>query len=218
MIQHGVDTEFHIDTAQNHPGFIVQDYFQKREKWYQERNRLLNYTAPPDSFDDSGYLILASNGKECIGGFRATVSHGGNPLLPMEQLGMRIRDVFPEYDLTNKSYAEIGKLVIHSNHSTLRYTNKVLQELIRFTLEGAKKKYDIHYLFVFGWKEQLRLYKLMARHNKFKTIEKKVDQQFIPGIYRTLGENVVQSTELKSGQELANFIQHNAPSFAGELS
>ncbi|MBZ0258124.1 hypothetical protein K8I31_18815 [bacterium] len=197
MMKSAIECDFHVDLAENLPESIVQDYFQKRETWYQVRNHLMDYTAPSDHFDDSGYLILASNYQECVGGFRVTLSHRGNSLLPMEQLGMRIQDVFPEYDLSNKSYAEIGKLVIHSNHTSLLCTNTVLQELIRFALDVAKNKYDIHYLFVFGWKEQLRLYKMMARYYQFKTFEKRVNQRFIPGVYRTHGENRVQVTELK---------------------
>src|SRR5262245_16506924 len=95
---------------------IVDDYFRKRVTWYQQRISGSAAVSGRDEFDDRSHLVLASDGRQCLGGLRATVRRPGDGrLLPTEHIfrGLDLASLFPGIDLT-QPHAELSKLVIAS--------------------------------------------------------------------------------------------------------
>lgn len=145
---------------------FLENYFDKRAACYQ---RQFNLPTPPkrqDKFDAESYIVLATDGQECVGGLRTTVrrsSHAG--LLPMEVTcpGLRLQNVFPELDLDSTAHAEISKLIVHSNQGSLSFRNGIADRLLKFMLLTNNPEPSVPFVFILAPRLQMRLCSLQAR-------------------------------------------------------
>lgn len=182
----------HIDTADNLPPHIVDDYFFKRHASHKNGQAAYDFTCNSDLMDVKEVMVLATDEKKCIGGLTITVSDQGYPLLPMEYRGFRLNDVFPCYDLPSNRYAEINNIYINPHQHSLQYNNKVLFDLLYFSFQHIYDLEDIRYVFISGIKAHLRLYHLMLEQLDFEPVEQVVDH-----IHSTkFTESIVLSVEL----------------------
>jgi hypothetical protein len=116
---------------------ILENYFDKRAAWYQQRLNLSTRPLRKDQFDAKSYIVLATDGYECVGGLRATIRQPSKQHpLPMEEAcpGLRLQDVFPELRLDSTPHAEISKLIVHSSQQSLTFQNGIADRLLKFML------------------------------------------------------------------------------------
>lgn len=193
MLKTNTPENYFVNFAHNLPQNVVDDYFERRHHWFQKRNGASNVNWTKDRFDDCSRIIIATDGDRSLGGFRVTVSDGGNPLLPMEQTGLRLHDLFSEYGLMDKKYVELSRMFICNNNKAFQFNNSIQINLLKFGLEQMLATEDIHYLFVWSNPIRLKLYKIMGRLFHFQAEEKTIDQSCVPDCYKDFGTSTVQS-------------------------
>jgi hypothetical protein len=144
---------------------IVEDYYRKRVTWYQRRISGSAAVSGRDQFDDRSYLVLASDGRQCLGGLRATVRRPGDgTVLPAEHVfrGLDIASLFPGVDLA-RPHAELAKLVISSDEGPLALTNNIAFDLLTFVLREKNPAPDLAYVLMACNRRTARLYEALIR-------------------------------------------------------
>jgi hypothetical protein len=144
---------------------IVEDYYRKRVTWYQQRSSGSAAVSGRDQFDDRSYLVLASDGRQCLGGLRATVRRPGDgTVLPTEHLfrGLDLASLFPGVDLA-RPHAELSKLVISSGDGPLALTNNIAFDLLNFVLREKNPAPDVAWVLMSCNRRTARLYEALTR-------------------------------------------------------
>lgn len=145
-------TAVRVGLASEFPPAILDDYFRKRETWYVERRGIPDYNAGRDAVDDlpSTLIVLASDGQECLGGVRLTVHKPDDSEPFASELlleGSKVRDIFPELDLRNRTIGEMSKLLIASRDGGLPFDNRILLRIAIYLLDlnrrGPRTQYAI---------------------------------------------------------------------------
>lgn len=180
--------EYFIDSANNLPPKVVEQYFKERDQWNKIRNKAPEFHGYKDRFDDISHIIIATDGIQCFGGVRATISYHGSQLLPMEQHGLRLKTMYPEFDLENSNYVEFSKFVVCQNSQALQFNNLVMYRLIQFSINHIQEAGGIQYLFCWGGKKHLRIYQIMGRFFNVKASVRSVDLQYVPECCYPMGE------------------------------
>lgn len=188
---------YFIDFAHNLPKEIVEDYYRKRSSIYQERLQLENFNGDKDTLDDQSFIVIATDGEQCIGGLRATVS-ANNTLLPLENYGIRLTHLFPEFQLENKTVVEISRLIVDSNSKDLHCHNNVLMNMLTFLLDHRNLVTEINYIFLCTGKAQIRLYRSFMNEFNLSEFHKKIDQEKIPATFLSRGDFFVQAFGLEN--------------------
>lgn len=145
---------------------ILENYFDKRAVWYQQRLNLPTRHARRDEFDAHSHIVLATDGAECVGGLRATVRQSSlGARLPMEILcpGLRLESVFPDLGLETTPHAEISKLIVHSTRHPLLFQNDIVDRLLKFTLFTHNPEPTVPLVFILAPRLQMRIYTSQAR-------------------------------------------------------
>ncbi|MBL0319319.1 MAG: GNAT family N-acetyltransferase [Alphaproteobacteria bacterium] len=109
---------------------FINQYFVLREQCYKQDLGLKNFSGGCDAFDNKGTIAIARLGHIVIGGSRLVVSLINNPcILPLEEDGFMVKDLFPELELNRHGYFEIGRTVVAPNyrHTDINFNiNKLL--------------------------------------------------------------------------------------------
>lgn len=160
-----MDPSIVVEFADRLPPAVRADYLAKRTGWFLERAKLPGYDAGSDEYDAVSYTVLATDGRECLGGVRATVRSPGDALpLPMEAQcrGLALPGLFPQLGLDRLPYAEFSKLLVCGGGRPLSFTNDVALRLFRFLLIEHNPRPDVGY--VFSWSNQRcdRLYRALG--------------------------------------------------------
>lgn len=168
---------------------ILDDYFQKRIAWYEQRLAVSRKVSGRDEFDDSSYIVLASDDRECLGGLRATVRRPGDKwLLPTERVcaGLHVADLFPECDLAGRPHAELAKLVITSISGPPAFTNDLAFRLLHFLLKEHNPEPDVAYALIAGSHRHARLYRGLGRMMGLDSISRAIPRAMIPASYQAV--------------------------------
>jgi hypothetical protein len=168
---------------------IVQDYFRKRVEWYEKRIAAPLETSRRDEFDDRSHIVLATDGRQCLGGLRATVRRPGDRRpLPTEVIcsGLRISDLFPEVDLQNQPHAELSKLVIVSDAGPLAFGNDLAFRLLHFLLRERNPEPDVLYALIGGSRRHARLYRGLGRLMGLRPLVRSIPVNLIPRSYQAI--------------------------------
>ena len=168
---------------------ILDDYFRKRLAWYEQRLAASPAVSGRDEFDDSSYIVLASDGRECLGGLRATVRRPADRWsLPTERVcaGLRIADLFPEVDLAGAPHAELAKLVITSDSGPPAFTNDLAFRLLHFLLKERNPEPDVAYALIAGSHRHARLYRGLGRMMGLAPISRAIPRAVIPASYQAV--------------------------------
>jgi hypothetical protein len=155
-----------IEFADQLAPHILENYFDKRAAWYQQRLNLPTRHARRDEFDANSHIILATDGQECVGGLRATIRRSSlGERLPMETAcpGLRLESVFPDLGLESTPHAEISKLIVHSTRHSLLFQNDIVDRLLRFTLFTHNPEPTVPLVFILAPRLQMRIYTSHAR-------------------------------------------------------
>lgn len=195
MLDNGVKIAFADEFAPH----ILEDYYNKRDSWAKERLGLPDaYHGFKDKFDDSSYIIVATDGHECLGGLRVSVCRAEkSDLLPMEAGGLRLHSLFPELSLGDVCYAEISRLIIKKGGDALSYENTIGYQLMQFLLGQEHSESDIQYVFSIAPKQQSRLYAMMAKLLQIKCQKKRINTELLPKAYAVIDEWYVQLYDVK---------------------
>jgi hypothetical protein len=145
---------------------ILENYFDKRAAWYQQRLNLPTRHARQDEFDAHSHIVLATDGHECVGGLRATIRQSSlGKRLPMEIVcpQLRLENLFPDLGLEFTPHAELSKLIVHSSRHSLSFQNDIVDRLLRFTLFTHNPEPTVPVVFILAPKLQMRIYTSQAR-------------------------------------------------------
>ena len=93
--------------------FLLNQYYELREKCYRNDLMLPNFSGEPDIYDSTGNIFIARKDDVVIGGARMNISsHNERIILPLEEDGFIMQQLFPELHLENKSYFETARFVV----------------------------------------------------------------------------------------------------------
>ncbi len=168
---------------------ILDDYFRKRVAWYEQRIAASSAVSGRDEFDDRSYIVLASDGRQCFGGLRATVRRPGDTsLLPTEAVcrGLRIADLFPEADLAGRPHAELAKLVITTDDGPPAFTNDLAFRLLHFLLRERNPEPDVAYALIAGSRRHARLYQGLGHLMGLRGVSRIIPRALIPESYQAV--------------------------------
>lgn len=207
---------YFIDTANNLSPTIVEHYFEVRDQWNKKRNNAPDFHGYQDRFDDKRHIVLATDGKRCFGGVRINKSQYGMPLLPMEQHGLRLNRMFPEFELEKKQYVELSKFVVCADGTAFPLQNRVMYDMIHFCLFQMSETKDMHYMFAWSGKAHIRIYQIMGRLFRYHTKTKRVDMQYVPEGCRALGNIHLFALDLNTPLQPMEQVEHANPTYAGE--
>ena len=186
---------------------ILENYFDKRAAWYQQRLNLLVCPKRRDEFDDESCFVLATDGQECVGGLRATVRRPRQAgRLPMESCcpGLRLSDVFPDLDLEATPHAEISKLIVHSSRGPLSFQNGIVDRLLKFMLVTNNPEPTVPFVFILAPRVQMRIYTSQARALGVNFETRLVPDTVLPGVLRPFAPVMIQACYLDSARNYLN--------------
>lgn len=183
-----------IDFAERLPPWLLQDYLARRADWYAHRNGLPASFGARDAFDDGSHIVLATDGRRCLGGARATVAAPGEPL-PMERLcpGLRLQDLFPEHGLPDEPRAEFSKLVVFEN-GDLR--NDLALRMFGFMLEHNPRP-DVRFAFSICAEKRHAMYRFLARAHRLPCQARRLPDALVPPDLRPFGSQMIQAYSLE---------------------
>lgn len=116
---------------------LIHQYLLLREEMFVKSWGLKSFSGGKDAFDDESDIILATIGKQCIGGCRLTFREPeAGTGLPLENEDFRLSNVFPDLPLNSVRIAEVSRLAILPDYQNSLVMLDLLRELFRF---GAKK-------------------------------------------------------------------------------
>jgi hypothetical protein len=93
--------------------FLLNQYYELREKCYRNDLMLPNFSGEPDIYDTTGNIFIARKDDVVIGGARMNISSPNERIiLPLEEDGFIMQQLFPELHLENKSYFETSRFVV----------------------------------------------------------------------------------------------------------
>ena len=182
---------------------ILENYFDKRAAWYQQRLNLPSCPVRKDEFDAESCFVLATDGHECVGGLRATIRRPSRQgPLPMEGAcpGLRLKDVFPELGLESTPHAEISKLIVHSSRHSLLFQNGIVDRLLKFMLVTNNPEPTIPFVFILAPRVQMRIYTSQARALGVNFETRLVPDTVLPEVLRPFAPVMIQACYLDSSR------------------
>ena len=186
---------------------ILENYFDKRAAWYQQRLHLPVCPKRQDEFDAESCFVLATDGHECVGGLRATLRRPSRQgPLPMEGAcpGLRLKDVFPELGLESTPHVEISKLIVHSSQRSLLFQNDIVDRLLKFMLVTNNPEPTVPFVFILAPRVQMRIYTSQARALGVNFETRLVSETLLPAVLRPFAPVLIQACYLDSSRVYLN--------------
>lgn len=140
---------------------------------YESDERMRGFKENP-SMDDQHYsdpdnhVILAFDEGRVIGGLRMRISSPEYPLVldmerdiicPFGKDRLHMQDLFPEYDLKNYAYAEVGWVTAHPDYRDSTLLQSLLAKLVE-----VGERYHVRYVFAYGNLIRLRKYRQLMKN------------------------------------------------------
>jgi hypothetical protein len=180
-------TAVRVGFRQDFDAAVLEDYFRKRVEWYERRLDAPATASQKDEFDERSHIVLATDGRQCLGGLRATVRRPDDVRpLPTERVcgGLNVFELFPDVDLPHTPHAELSKLVIVSDDGPPPFTNDVGVRLLRFLLLEANPEPDVAYALIGGGRRHARMYTHLGRLMGLRAISRPIPLALVPEDYR----------------------------------
>lgn len=124
---------------------LVQQYFSLRTEAFIDQWGLKHFYGGPDKYDKDAITLIAHKSGVCVGGARLIVNNNINSdyLLPMETKDFKLKNLFPELELENKTYAELSRFVVLDNYRDNKCSSEICKNLVGIKAASL----DINYIF-----------------------------------------------------------------------
>jgi len=135
---------------------LLNKYYEIRANCYRAvEDGPSDFSYEADELDRlSDILVVIQNGY-VIGGARLVASTPENPIkLPVEQDNFRMKNVFPEYNLQDKTICEFGRIAIAKEFRSFSILEGLCEHLIKKAIDKG-----YHYQFSMAPKAQTRCYR-----------------------------------------------------------
>lgn len=129
-------TEQPVEYEFTHDPALLHQYFMLREQMFISVWGLKAFDGTEDHYDPLSDILIAKVGNLCVGGSRLTFSTPENRiLLPMEQQGLSLTELFPELHLENKSYSECTRLALLPDYRTREVSFDIRYYMVKHCLQ-----------------------------------------------------------------------------------
>ena len=186
-----------MDLAGRLPVAVVESYYLRRIDAFHRRMAAVRPGyGGRDEFDEVSHLVLATDGRGCVGGLRLTVRGPDRPaLLPMEKecAGLDLVAMFPELPLAGSPHAELSRMVIGAIEQPTGYSNTVAERLFEFLWGRGNPRPDVRYVFSLSSRLHQRLFRALARLNGVDCVERPLPAALQPGVVTPGSEFSVQA-------------------------
>lgn len=185
-----------VGFAERFPPALLAEYFELRNWWYGRRLGVRGDPAPRDAFDDTSTIVLATDGRHCVGGVRATVCDPEAPRrLPMEELcpGLRLATLFPDLPLAAVAHAEFSKLVVARRDGAMSFRNTVAERIFGFLWGPDNPRPDVRYAFSLAATSSSRIYRALADAHGLRWEARPAPLEFVPPELDPVGHFSVQA-------------------------
>lgn len=192
-----------VDFAERLPPALLAEYFELRNWWYGQRLGVKGDPAPRDEFDDTSTIVLATDGRRCVGGARVTVCEPEAPRrLPMETLcpGLRLARLFPDLPLATTAHAEFSKLVVARRDGAMSFRNTVANRIFGFLWGADNPRPDVRYAFSLAATSSSRIYRALADAHGLRWHAIPAPREFVPAELDPVGRFSVQVYVLDAAQ------------------
>jgi hypothetical protein len=133
----------------------LEDYFQIRHQGFREVMHWTSFSGAADKFDREAKFVLALSENEVIGGVRMVLHHRDSDTgLAVEDEHFNLSSSFPEFELSEQSYFEAGRLVLAKPFRD----HVILTDLVQHVI-GFGQRLECRYLFAASPKPQARYYR-----------------------------------------------------------
>lgn len=144
-------------------------YFALRETRFRETLGWQSFRGEADEHDQRSGFVLALCENEVVGGVRLYIRRGhAHDVLPLEADGLRLAELFPEWELPGKSYFEAGSLALTATPHPGELLAGLFEQMLALArLEGCR------YLFAISPPVQARHYRRVFRQlgERFETLD-----------------------------------------------
>ena len=113
-------------------GFYKEQYYQLREMCYRRDLGIDHFDGSEDDYDRDSIIVIAREGRKVIAGGRLTISLPSRPMvLPLEEKGFIMSELFPELKLASKVYCETTRFAIHPDFRSRAISFLINKELLK---------------------------------------------------------------------------------------
>lgn len=121
-----VEYQFSTDPA------LLHQYYHLRTRMFISVWGLKDFDAAEDFYDPISDILIARQGKLCVGGARLTFSYPGKRVvMPMEAAGFQLSELLPELDLEHRSYGECSRMAVLPEFRTKEMAFQLRYQLIK---------------------------------------------------------------------------------------
>ena len=141
----------------------LEQYYQIRQECFRRDLGIKSFDGTEDKFDRSGYLLVALDRQQCIGGARLSISTPESPLLlPLEINGFLLQERFSEIAHNKESYSQWTRLALKLEYRI----PEMLQRMALVMIQEAKRLKSSYSFNVAGM-NRARLYQRLHRTQGF---------------------------------------------------
>ncbi|MCH2037607.1 MAG: GNAT family N-acetyltransferase [Rickettsiales bacterium] len=155
LTSNGIVIEFTNDQR-----YLAQYYKLRRISYESDRYMQGHFNRGYlDRFDHEADVLIARKGNTCIGGARVNYSFPENRQpLPTESSSFSFINAFPEFNLANKRYCEIHRVVVHPE-----FRDKMLAKAILWHIWKRSVELGLDYQFSPSIPVKTRLYNMLYK-------------------------------------------------------
>ena len=141
----------------------LEQYYQIRQECFRRDLGIKSFDGAEDKFDRSGYLLIALDRQQCIGGVRLSISTPESPLLlPLEINGFMLQERFPDIARNKESYSQWTRLALKLEYRASEVLHRMALVMIQQT-----KRLQCSYSFNVAGMNRARLYQRLHRLQGF---------------------------------------------------
>ena len=117
--------------------FYKEQYYQLREMCYRRDLGIDHFDGSEDDYDRDSIIVIAREGRKVVAGARLTISSPSRPMvLPLEEKGFIMSELFPELKLASKVYCETTRFAIHPDFRSRAISFLINKELLKIGNEN----------------------------------------------------------------------------------
>lgn len=137
---------------------LLHQYYRLRVEMYYRVLGTRDFSEREDPYDRISHILIARQGKLCLGGCRITVREPGEDLaLPMENEHFHLKSVFPGLKLDRVAHAELSRFAIMADRNEWEILYTMSQLVVNKT-----KQLGIDYFFARSIYSMARNWRKMA--------------------------------------------------------
>lgn len=163
------DTPKHINYEFTNDAALLHQYCILREEMFKKVWDLSHFKAQKDSIDDISTIIVARQGRHCIGGGRITFSTPEKrQKLPMESADYTVEQALKSFQLETCSYAEVTRIAVLSEFSKENVLVEMVGRIITKIIDEG-----CHYLFFISPMSMTRNHRRVVTQLDYKLVTDK---------------------------------------------